>query len=123
MIRAVLLCIVVVACRPGVAAALTPDELLLITNGNVPASVKTAEFYAKARLVPDGRILKLNLPGAEEISFDRYERDILPQVRQFLRDNDLKTKVKCLVTFYGLPIRVGSKQITAQERDEVAQLK
>ena len=105
------------------AAALTPDELLLIANGNVPASVKTAEFYAKARLVPDGRILKLNLPGAEEISFDRYERDIVPQVRQFLRDNDLKTKVKCLVTFYGLPIRIGSKQMTAQEHDEVAQLK
>lgn len=107
----------------GPAFALQADELLLIVNGNVPASIKTAEFYAKARAVPDGRILKLNLPGAEEVSFNRYESEIVPAVRAFLRDNGLRDKVKCLVTFYGVPFRVGSKQLSSDEATELGTLK
>jgi hypothetical protein len=62
-------------------------------------SVKTAEFYAQARAVPAGRIIKLNLPAGEEIPFAKYETEVVPQVRAFLRDNGLQKKVKCAVTF------------------------
>ena len=109
--------------RGRIALALSADELLLVVNGNVPISIKTAEYYAKERQVPDGRIVKLNLPAGEEISFDRYERDIVPVIRQYLRDHELQDKVKCLVTFYGTPIRIGAKQLTAAEIDEAAQIK
>lgn len=105
------------------ALALSPDELVLICNANVPASVSTAEFYVKARQIPDGRIIKLNLPSAEEIPFDRYENEVVPQVRGFLRDNGLQQKVKCAVTFFGVPFRIGSKQLSPAENEEVAQLK
>src|SRR5688572_14594842 len=105
------------------AQALQPDELLLIANGNVSSSVKTAEFYAKAGLVPDGRILKLNLPGTEELPFDGYEQEVVPAVREFLRTNHLEAKVKCLVLFYGVPFRIGSKALTPEETAEVADLK
>jgi hypothetical protein len=49
---------------PTAVAALSADELVLIVNKNVPAGIKTAEYYAKARLVPDGRIIQLDLPAA-----------------------------------------------------------
>jgi uncharacterized protein (TIGR03790 family) len=105
------------------SAALTADELVLIVNGNIPASVSSAEFYAKARLVPDGRIIKLNLPAGEEIPFAKFEEEVVPQVRAFLRDNGLEKKVRCVVTFFGVPIRIGSRQLTPQEQSEVAELK
>ncbi len=107
----------------SVAFALQSDELLLVVNGNVPASVKIAEFYAKGRLIPDGRILKLNLPGSEEIPLDRYEREVVPAVRDFLRKNQLESKVRCLVFFYGVPFRIGARNPTQEENAEVAELR
>jgi uncharacterized protein (TIGR03790 family) len=121
-IASLLLCILLLI-APRAAAALAPDELLLIVNGNVPASVRTAELYARLRLVPDGRIVRLNLPAYEEIPFDRYETEIVPTIRQFLREHALEDKVKCLVTFYGVPFRIGSKRTSSGEREEIGKLK
>ncbi len=118
----VVVCVLAATCDTA-RAALHADELLLVVNGNVPASVKTAEFYAKARLVPDNRIVKLNLPGSEEMTFEKYETEVIPPIRDFLRKSHLEQKVKCLVTFYGVPFRVGAKQLTPAENDEVADLK
>ena len=105
------------------ALALTADELVLIVNGNIPSSVKSAEFYAQARQVPAGRIIKLNLPAGEEIPFAKYEEEVIPTVRGFLRDNGLEQKVKCAVTFFGVPFRIGSKQLSPEEAAEAATLK
>jgi uncharacterized protein (TIGR03790 family) len=104
------------------ARALEADELVLIVNANIPASVQSAEFYAKARLVPAGRIISLSLPASEEISFDKYEKEIVPAVRTFLRTRGLDQKVKCAVTFFGVPFRISSRQITPKEADERAAL-
>jgi uncharacterized protein (TIGR03790 family) len=105
------------------SASLTADELVLIVNGNIPVSVKTAEFYAKARLVPEGRIIKLNLPAGEEIPFEKYESEVVPQVRAFLRENELEKQVTCAVTFFGVPIRIGARRATDEDAAEVAELK
>ena len=105
------------------ALGLTADELVLIVNGNVPVSVKTAEYYAKARLVPDGRIIKLDLAASENIHFWQYEQDVVPTIRKFLRDNGLEQKVKCAVTFFGTPIRINARQLAPDEEAEAQQLK
>jgi uncharacterized protein (TIGR03790 family) len=122
-----LICCIFVAIEafsPRIATAtLRPDELVLIVNANVPSSLASAQFYARARLIPDGRIIKLNLPDAEEIPFDTYERDVVPPIKDFLRENHLQDKVRCAVTFYGIPLRIAAKQLSPQEKDEVAQLK
>jgi len=91
------------------AWALQPDELVLIANTNVPEGVKLAQYYAKRRGVPEAQILLLTLQNSEEVSFDQYEHDVVPAVRKFLRDGGLQIKVRCLVTFYGMPIRVVSE--------------
>ena len=93
----------------GGGGGLQPDELLLLVNSSNPASQKCAEFYQKARLVPDGRILALDLPNNDEIPFEQYERNVVPAVRAFLRRNGLAAKVKCIVTFYGVPLRIGAR--------------
>ena len=101
--------VLILAFAHSTVLALQPDELLLIANKNAPISLQLAEYYAKMRAVPPGRIVGLDLPGSEEIPFDKYEREVVPAIRAFLRANKLERKVKCLVTFYGVPIRVGSR--------------
>ena len=101
------------------AAALEPDQIALVVNAKVPAGVELAEFYAQARHIPAGRIIALDLPEGEEMPFDRYDRDVVPAVRTFLKRNALEDKVTCLVTFYGLPLRVGRRAATPVEKEEL----
>jgi uncharacterized protein (TIGR03790 family) len=103
--------------------ALEPDNLLLLTNKNVPEGRKLAEYYTAQRKVPDKRILELDLPAGEQISFDAYENQVVPAVREFLAANDLQTKVTCLVTFYGLPLKIAARVNSAADQAELAQLR
>jgi uncharacterized protein (TIGR03790 family) len=105
------------------ALALTPDEIALVVNRNVPESIQLAQFYAQARNIPDGRIIELDLPKADEIPFDTYENQVTPQVRQFLRTHALEQKVRCLLTFYGVPLRIGDRVNTVQDSIELDKLK
>lgn len=104
-------------------ADLTANNLLLVCNGNSRASVRAAEFYAQTRAVPAGRIVKLDLPDLEEIPFETYERNVVPPLRQFLREQKLTSTVTCLVLFYGTPIRIAAPKIDDATRAETANLK
>jgi uncharacterized protein (TIGR03790 family) len=104
------------------AQALSPDNLVLVTNKNVPESKMLAEYYAKRRGGPDGRILELNLPVSETIAFNDYEALVLPAAREFLTKPELAEKVTCLVTFYGVPLKIGARVLSPADVAEVQSL-
>jgi uncharacterized protein (TIGR03790 family) len=103
-------------------AALQPDEILLITNKNTPESGKLAELYCQLRGVPANQIVALDLPNSEEMEFNVYETGMVAPVREFLEDHQLRKKVKCLLTFYGVPFRIRAKVNTPNERHELAEM-
>lgn len=106
------------------ARALTADELLLVVNKNVPEGRELAEHYAKARGVPDGRIVELDLPAAgDEIAFDTYETAVVPPLFDAILERALAGKVKCLVTFYGVPLRIGARVNSPRDEAELASTK
>lgn len=105
------------------ALALEPDEILLITNKNSPDSQKLAQLYCQLRSVPSDQIIALDLPADEEMSFETYETGVVAPVRKFLVDRQLKTKIKCLLTFYGVPFRIRPKQNTPADDRELAEVK
>ncbi len=107
----------------SIAGALEPDQILLITNKNVAQGLKLADFYAQKRNIPDHRILELNLPTSEEMPADTYDREVVPLVRAFLRENALEQKITCIVTFYGVPIRIGPHRNLPSDEIELATLK
>jgi uncharacterized protein (TIGR03790 family) len=121
--RLVLLGVFFCAVSPRKLYALQPDELLLICNSNAPAGVKTAEFYAKARLVPDGRIFSLAFPVLETMGSTDFQASWAGGIRDFLRKNKLESKVKCLVTFQGVPLRVGAQPVTDADQREIIELR
>lgn len=124
--HALIICWVVSAAAP--AWALTPDQIALIVNARVPEGRALAELYAQQRHIPDGRIIEVDLDPdspfnpAEEMPFDDYEPKVAAPIRAFLQRNNLKDRVKCLVTFWGMPLRIDSRHLTAAEEDESAQI-
>lgn len=113
---------VVLICASAASAALAPDEIALIVNRAAPEGVELAAFYARARGIPVDRVIQLDLPNTDEMPFDQYDRDVVPTVRQFLHDRGLEQKVRCLVTFYGVPLRIADRTSSPRDKNELAQL-
>jgi uncharacterized protein (TIGR03790 family) len=112
------------ACPDVSAAALEPDQIVLVVNSNVPAGRELADFYAQKRGIPAGRVVALDLPfPEEEIAFARYDEKVVPAVRSFLRDNGLKDKVTCVVTLYGVPLRIGGRPAGPPEFEQIRIIK
>ena len=104
------------------ASALEPRQLVLIANRKVPQSVELARFYAEQRGVPAEQIVELDLPVGEEISFAEYEESVLPSIRSFLREGQLQNRIACLVTFYGVPIKIGPRPDAKANSVEAAEV-
>jgi uncharacterized protein (TIGR03790 family) len=100
------------------AFALEPGEVVVITNKNVPDSRAIAEHYLKARRVPAGNVVELDLPKEEDISRKDYDEKLVAPLRTALKDR--KDKIKCLLCVFGVPLRVGGD---SPSDDEKAQLK
>lgn len=104
-------------------AALTADNLLLIVNKNVPNSRMLAEHYSEQRHVPAGRIVELDLPTGDEISADAFDQSMVAPIRQFILSNHLEKQITCLVTFYGVPLRIPARANTPELRAELVSLR
>ncbi len=105
------------------SAPLTAEQIVLVVNRNVADSRKLAEFYARTRSIPDNRIVSLDLPGTDEISFAGYEQNVVGPVRDFLRQNGLENTTRCLVTFYGVPLRIADRANSPEDVQELSEIK
>ncbi len=103
--------------------ALDPSQIVLVVNKRSPQSLLLAQHYAAARHIPEGHTVMLDVPADDEIEYTRYETDVVPPIRAFLRKNNLDQSTLCLVTFYGVPFRIGNHSMTDAEHVEVAHLK
>ena len=71
------------------AAAPSPDyreSTVVLYNKEVSASRRLAEFYAKARRIPAGNLVGLELSTAETISRAEYEKTLAEPLRQVFSD-------------------------------------
>ena len=91
--------------------ALEPQEILIIANGHIAESVEIARYYCQAREVPKANILSLPLGPklSETISRRDYERLLVEPIREEFDTRQLLGKIKCLLTVYGVPIKVGPR--------------
>ncbi len=99
-------------------AKLEADDLLVIVNKNVPESRQIADFYISTRGVPDGRVVELDLPTGDAMSREAFEHSVRGPLRAAIADRGLTADVSCLVTTFGVPLRVDGIKLTADEQAE-----
>jgi len=110
----VVACLLMLAADAG--AELKSGELLLVYNANSPTSQELAEYYAQRRAVPSEQLIGLDLPLVEDMLRTDYDQKMVRPLRRYLWDSKLATKVRCLVTFYDVPLRVGPRLLTEAEQ-------
>lgn len=112
-----------VCCSAGFA--LEPDEILVIANSDIAASVRTAQYYCAKRKVPAANILALPLGTnlSDTITRADYEKQLAKPIRKKLFSRKFAGKIKCLLTIYGVPIKVGGRGPLKSQEDKLKQLK
>jgi len=104
--------------------ALEPDEILVIANKDIEESMGLARYYCAQRGVPDKNILALPL-GAnlkDTISRNNYEKQLVEPIRKKFFTERLMGEIKCLLTIYGVPIKVGGRGVLEDQKGKLNEL-
>jgi uncharacterized protein (TIGR03790 family) len=102
-------------------AELTADQVVILAARRSPDSVKVARHYAAARGIPEDRILELDLPPGADLPRPEFDKLRLV-IRNWLKLNKLTDQVRCIVTTYDMPLRVGQKIQGVGDADRDAEL-
>jgi uncharacterized protein (TIGR03790 family) len=110
--------------QPTVSWALTPEQVVVVANSKVLHSINLAKYYMKKRMIPPNNLIEIKAPTGENCSREDYKKFIVPPIKTFLKKNDPEgDKFRCLVTMYGIPLRVRSPQLTPDEQKKLAELR
>ena len=120
--KTIVTCLFFFAARPGYS--FQADEILIIANPDVPASVRIAEYYCIRREVPAGNILALPLGTSLDVTINRddYEKKLAEPIRKKLSTSEFGGKIRCLLTTYGVPIKVGRRGPLKGQQDKLRRL-
>lgn len=109
----------------GIAFAAAPPvggneagKVAVLFNANAPRSRDVAEFYARQRGVPEAQVIGLECGSDTLISRQAFDAEIVAPLRRILAERGLAqfdsgqpsrmtgTKIRYLVTVYGMPYRI-----------------
>src|SRR5580765_360975 len=78
-------------------AAVEPRDVVLVVNKNLEVSREIAETYVTLRSVPRINIIELELPLADDISRDDYNRLMVTPLRAIIQERKLRPKVLLMI--------------------------
>ena len=110
-------------CLGSPARALQPDQILVIANRNAARSTGLAKYYMEKREIPETNLLNLWLTDKEVCTREDYDRKVAPVVRERLKELTETRSIRCLVTVYGLPLKILPPGLTEKEADRMKGLR
>lgn len=98
--------------------ALEPHEILVLANRNSSSSVGLAHYYIKQRNIPEHNLVSLWVTDNEVCTREIYINKIVPPVRRFLDSSNGKN-IRCIVTVYGVPLKISPPEPDQKELQEM----
>ena len=110
-------------CIPSFVFALEPHEVLVIANKSASDSVSLAKYYMKKRGIPKKNLVKLRITDKTWCSRKEYDEEVVPSILKYLKKNDPDKKIRCLLTMYGVPLKIHPPEMTSDEKKQLKKLK
>ena len=88
-------------------AELKPEEIAIVAAKGNRESEQLAAYYMKARAIPADQLCLVDVPKQEECPRDQWTWAIRPEIHKWLEEHDPQRKLRCLVTVWGIPLKVG----------------
>ncbi|MCC6394656.1 MAG: TIGR03790 family protein [Bryobacterales bacterium] len=83
-----------------------PENVLIVANQQSPVSKSIAEYYARARHIPQSNVVYLHTTPGEQIPRQVYDRQIAAPIARFLTRNHLQDSILYIVTTLGVPLAI-----------------
>ena len=108
----------------GSAFALKPEEILVVVNRDISDSSRVGRYYCEKRNVPYENILYLHLgkKPVEGIGRETYEKQIAEPIRRELLRKRIVGQIRCLLTTYGVPTKIGRRKPLKGQEDKLKKL-
>jgi uncharacterized protein (TIGR03790 family) len=88
-------------------AGLAPESVLLVVNGDSPASLAVANEYVHLRNIPDSNVVTLTgVTNVEQLSVDEFRKQILVPVLTAIDQRGLKSQIRCVAYSADLPTAI-----------------
>ena len=100
-----------------VVAELTAANVALLVNPTDPDSERVAAHYQQLRGIPDEHVFRLELPAGDVLPRKVYDEQLVPALREWLAGPE-RLGVRCLLLVYGMPLKVGQRTPTPEQRAE-----
>ena len=91
---------------PGLSAAQSAENVLVVINDASPASMQIGEYYIHKRAIPQDHVVHLKTATTEGISRADYARTLEQPIGSWLMSHQLVDKVLYIVLTKGVPLRV-----------------
>jgi uncharacterized protein (TIGR03790 family) len=101
----------------SVAAAHTPQDLIVVFNVNVPESRRVAVYYAQKRHIPPENLVGVKVSTWEDMTRQEYDQQLLPPLRHKVVEMRLARRNPAILLVYGIPLRVGEASLSGAEQD------
>jgi uncharacterized protein (TIGR03790 family) len=91
--------------------ALEPNEVLVVVNASLAESVRLGKYYCQKRGVPARNVFSVSLgPALRDLLSRRdYDNSLAGPLRRELLTRKDGDKIRCLLTTYGIPFKVGRR--------------
>ena len=125
MVRALILvgAIASLFCTIPTAAALTPDEIVVVANTRATDSVNLAKYYMQKRSIPRENLIKVKTTWNEICNREEYDKNIAAPVRQAITKLRTTKLIRGIVLIYGVPLKIRSPILDFEEEDKVEKLR
>jgi uncharacterized protein (TIGR03790 family) len=97
-------------------ADLQPGDVAIIAARGNAESDALAKYYARVRGVPAANICLVDVPQGEVCPRDTWRWGIRPEIQKWLVEHDPQQKIRCLVTVWGVPLKIGPASPDAQSQ-------
>lgn len=87
-------------------AELAPEEIAVVSARGNRESIGLAKYYCRQRGVPVDQIIEVDVPKGEVLDREKWRWAVRPEIRKWLEENDPDKKLRCLVTTWGIPLKV-----------------
>jgi uncharacterized protein (TIGR03790 family) len=88
-------------------AELQPEEVAVIAAKGHRGSEDLARYYLKTRGVPTANLCLVDVPGDEVCPRDTWTWAVRPEISKWLEEHDPDKRLRCLVTMWGVPLKIG----------------
>ncbi|HEY3380005.1 MAG TPA: TIGR03790 family protein, partial [Armatimonadota bacterium] len=85
-----------------------PQNVLIVVNANSQDSLLVGNTYRRARNIPYQHLLTLTTSTAPQISYQSYHDEIQAPIETYLKNQQLREEITCIVLTRGIPLVVKS---------------